>query len=68
MIFGAAQADHVHAQGIVQIGGDLAEHLVRLGHLHRRARRIELQRLAQLVHAADVHAGHRRWRRGPGAT
>ena len=63
---GAAQADHVHAQRLLQVGGDLAEHLVGLGHFDRRAGRIELQRLAELVHAADVHARHRRWRPGPG--
>ena len=55
----AAQPDHVHAQGVLQVGGDLAEHLVRLGHFDRRAGRIELQGLPQLVDAADVHAGDR---------
>ena len=58
-VFGAAQADHVHAQGIHQVGRDLAEHLVGLDHLDRRARRVEPQRLAQLVDGADVHAGDR---------
>ena len=51
-----AQADHVHAQGVLQVGGDLAQHLVGLDHLDRRARRVEPQRLAELVDAADVHA------------
>ena len=43
----------------MQIGGDLAEHLVRLDDLDRRAGRVEPQGLAELVHAADVHAGDR---------
>ena len=55
---GAAQADHVHPQRLLQVGGDLAEHLVGLGHFDRRAGRVELQCLAELVHAADVHARH----------
>ena len=52
-----AQADHVDAQGVLQIGGDLAEHLVGLDHLDRRARLVQPQRLAEFVDAADVHAG-----------
>ena len=42
-----------------RVGGDLAEHLVRLDDFDRRAGRIELQGLAELVDAADVHAGDR---------
>ena len=59
IVVGAAQADDVDAQGVDQVGRDLAEHLVRLDDLDRRAGRVEPQRLAQLVDAADVHAGHR---------
>ena len=51
------EADHVDAQGVQQVGGDLAEHLVGLDHLDRRAGRVEPQRLAELVDGADVHAG-----------
>ena len=51
MFFGAGQAHHVDAQGVEQVGRDLAEHLVGLGHLDRRAGRIELQGLAQLIDA-----------------
>ena len=51
-----AQGNDVHPQGLLQIGGDLAQHLIRLDDLDRRARRVESQRLAELVHAADLHA------------
>ena len=45
----AAQPDHVHPERVQQIGRDLAQHLVRLDDLHRRAGRVELQRLPQQV-------------------
>ena len=48
-VLAAAQADHVDAEGVQQVGLDLAEHLVRLDDLDRRARRVELQGLAELV-------------------
>ncbi len=54
---GPAQADHVHAQGVLQVGGDFAQHLIRLDDFDRRARRVELQCLPEPVHAADVHPG-----------
>ena len=50
-VVGAAQADDVDAQGVDQVGRDLAEHLVRLDDLDRRAGLVEPQRLAQLVDA-----------------
>jgi len=55
----AAQSQHVHAQGLDQVRGDLAQHLVGLDHLDRRARPVQTQGLAQLVHRADVHSGDR---------
>ena len=39
IVFAARPGHHVHAQGVLQVGGDLAEHLVRLDHFDRRARR-----------------------------
>ncbi len=53
---GPAQSDGVHAQRVEQVGGDLAQHLIGLDDFDRRARRIELQCLAEPIHAADVHA------------
>ena len=42
-----AQGHHVHAQGVLQVGGDLAEHLVGLDHFDRRARPVQPQGLAE---------------------
>ena len=51
----AAQTNHVDPEGILQVGGDLAQHLVRLDHLHRRAGPVQPQGLAKLRYAADMH-------------
>ncbi len=50
------EAHRVHAQRGGQVGRDLAQHLVDLDHLDRRAGRIEAQRLPQPVDHADVDA------------
>ena len=53
------QRRHVHAEGVLQVRGDLAEQLVRLDDADRRARLVQPQRLPQPRDAADVHARHR---------
>ena len=53
----AVEADGVHAQRGRKVGRDLAEHLVDLDDLDRRAWRIEPQRLPELIDHADVDAG-----------
>ena len=58
IVFRPPKADDVELQGVLQVGGDFAEHLIRLDHLDRRAGRIELQGLPQFVNARDVHARH----------
>jgi hypothetical protein len=52
-----ADAHHVDSERLDQVGGDLAEHLERLRHLHRRSRRVEAERLAEQVDGIDVHPG-----------
>jgi hypothetical protein len=54
---GAVQRHGVDPQRIAQVVPHLAEHLVGLDHLHRGARPVQAQRLAQLAHHAHVDAG-----------
>ena len=46
------------AERLDEIGFDLSQHLVRFDHLDRGSRRVQAQRLAQLVNGAHVHASH----------
>ena len=55
---GPCQAHHVDAERINQVHGNLPKHQIGADHLDRCTRGVEPQRLAQLVHHADVHAGH----------
>ena len=43
----------------IRSGRDLAEHLERLGDLHRRSGRIEAERLTEQVDRVDVHPRRR---------
>ena len=54
---GAVEAYGIHAQRRLQIGRDLAEHLVNLDHLDRRAGPVQPERLPELIDHADVDAG-----------
>ena len=55
----AAHAGGVNGQGVEEIGLDFTEHLERLDDFDGRARRIQVERLAQTVNGVDVHARHR---------
>jgi hypothetical protein len=54
---GGVQGQDVYAKCFDQVRFDLAQHLVWLDHLDRRARRVQAQRLAQPVDRADLHSG-----------
>ena len=51
------EADRIDAQRGLQIGGDLAEHLVDLDHLDGRAGPVQPERLPKFIDHADVDAG-----------
>ncbi len=55
----ADEADHVDADRVEEVGGDLAEHLIGLDDADGRAGGVEAEGLAEEVDRGDVHAGDR---------
>jgi hypothetical protein len=51
------QGGRVNAEGVAEIRRNFTQHLVRLDDLHRRAGRIEAERLPEFIDDADVDAG-----------